>query len=262
MWWYARALDPVALQEQQVERERHGVRRARSRSMARSDIATGDMPGGAARHFCVQSRRRTPESAHVERDAREPGDAVGHQHVSRSRTERRARRAGARRRGCLGVDDGHDAARPALVERRRGSRRWRRTRPVGVDRDHLRAVPPGDRRSAVRRSRTGRRSLSSGSSRFAIPVSIRGAGAVEREHEASGVRYTRRSSSRRRQISCIVGRGGRASAGHRFDTAGSTLVGSGPQSSRSGGRSWRRGSHQDRVAYSRQECKPRVFSDT
>ena len=30
-----------------------GVRRERSRSIARSDTATGDIPGGAARHFCV-----------------------------------------------------------------------------------------------------------------------------------------------------------------------------------------------------------------
>jgi hypothetical protein len=48
-----RPLDPVAGKEREVEDEGSGARRARMRSSARSESRTGDMPGGAPRHFWV-----------------------------------------------------------------------------------------------------------------------------------------------------------------------------------------------------------------
>ena len=53
-----RTVHPVTLQQLQIERENGtGWVRAAIRSMARSETATGDMPGGAPRHFWVHELR-------------------------------------------------------------------------------------------------------------------------------------------------------------------------------------------------------------
>ena len=250
MWWYAAGpLDPVALEQQQVERERHGS--APSAQPLHRPLRHRDRRHPGRRRQALL-RARVGEvhapGAHLERHAGHRGHAVGHQQgVAVPQAARRARPAGAPRRWT----SRHAPRRPSGP----GARGREPPSSASFETHSPQSAVTVTTRAPCRRAISEIRrpkkphwatiTVSPGSSRLAIPASmpavpVQWSGSTS----PSGIRYTRRSSSTTSsRISCIFGSRwpsiGRVMAS---STAGSTFVGPGPQSSRSGGRSWGRAS--------------------
>ena len=225
------------------------MRRARSRSSARSDTATGDMPGGAARHFCVHEyAKSTPQAPTSSGTPASEVTQSAIRSVSRL-AQRRAElgAAGARRRWRS-----RRARRPPCARlgwRSSCLHRARRSRRTPPSR---RRPPPPRRRDAraISEMRRPKKPHCADDHGVAGLEQIRDArlhpgraGAVQRQHQSRPACGRRAAASRRRRAGCRAGRGrgGRAS-GVRIasSTAGSTFVGPGPHRSRSGGWSWGR----------------------
>ena len=214
-----RALDPVALEQQQVERERHR-RAARAQPLHRPLGHRHRRHPGRRRQALLGARVGEVHApvAHLERHAGERGDAVGHQ--QRVAVAQQGAELGQRvldpGRG-LGMHHG-DHPRPGFVDRAPPSvRRSKRTHPSRPSTCHHARRHGAERsqRSAGRRSRTGRRSpcrpapRGSRSRPPCRPCPCSGAAAPGRP--ASG---TRAAAGRRRRAGSRAssGRGGRASA--------------------------------------------------
>ena len=174
----------------------------------------------------------------LERDAAERGHAVGHQ--------QRAAAGSAAASSAIGCSTPVEvSAWTTATSRASGGARAPR---AGVVRDHLAPVgldlttpaPSAPRISAMRRAEEAEMptmTVSPGSTRLTMPASMPEVPVPGAAAPARRARGRPRAAGRRRRGGSRAGsgRGARASALHRREHRGGTLVGPGPPSSRSGG---------------------------